>query len=319
MNNPFKNFYDDILNAEISLNETEYLAFIIGKRVIVAKEGDKLPTNTLQDLITHLDIRIIQARAISMQALEKKKHIPIKNALGLFFHFDKDQAMVMFQSIIKEDFNDSLDRMKNMEHLVYLERFFNRLKLNYIPKLTSKPEDFIKESDTSKFIHRDFLRNSIDEYGMFSFTDSQFITRNNPYPINVKHLLDDKFISILQSFFSHYETRIDDDILIIFHDYLTSPYSKYKLYEINQARDKIDKIINTSNLKQEFKYLLTQEIPLRSPYINKTNFRKGIFHFFDNKKSYSMDSLKFYSRKENIKQEFSFLYDNKLVTEMKKL
>lgn len=245
--------WKDVEDARLSLCTSDYLAFIIGKKYDLHRliNGNSFWSKVYSDMDHDLTMIIVKDNLLCKLEADQKAHVPVNYALSMFFIYDKKVALTKFKKILNNDQTYRLEKMHQAEYFLIVAKFFERIKLNFIPKInTSNNTDPVTYSnENGEYITREEIE---------AVTNKEDYFNNKPFKIGVEYLLNPRNIlkkSVFENCFLLFFTLIDQDFeeknVKILISCLTEINPPYTGYEISNAQFQINNFINDHQLKDE--------------------------------------------------------------------
>jgi len=296
-------YYNDIKNAKLSLCTSDFLAFIIGKKYdlhLLINENSFWST-VYTDLDLELNDLLLQNNFVCNLEGSQKAHVPVNYALSMFLLFNKKEALVKFKRILNDDRNGRLDTSYQTEYFIIVGKFFERLKLEFIPQIDSLnrfvPIKF--ENQYDEYITRGEIQSVIDKedyfnQGTFKVDIKKLLTPSN---IIKKELLRDSYFMFFNSIDSQFKIKNIEILISCF----TEVNPKYDEFEIKNAKVILGALLSIDKNKSRFLIL--------NHYLNQ----KDVFSGAMNKLAFLLDE--FFSKVDGMRIDTnrSILHNRKLV------
>lgn len=245
-------------DAKLSLSTSDYLAYIIGRKydLHILSHSTNFWKEYYKALENDLNLLLIQNKLLASLEADNKVHVPINYALSMFLLYDKNIALPKFKRILNNDKTSRLDTNYQAEYFITVGKFFDRIKLNFIPKIDFKNQFYpIKlENEDNEYITRDEVQIIIDKEDFFN---------KRPFKIGIEYLLNSRNISKKNEFdecFYLFFNLVDPSFKKLYIQILISCMTKvnppFSDYEISNAQFHINNFINHHQMKDELIKLL---------------------------------------------------------------
>ncbi|MBA8986443.1 hypothetical protein [Sphingobacterium cellulitidis] len=251
-------FSADIHNAKLSLNEGEYILFLLNKKNEALKfQAISSHVKELIDwYLIQLESEIIRNISVLKNYLSNGINTD-KEAFSIFLVNPKDDALKKFEHyIFKQTSVFGFDTLaQNLQ--VFAGRTYDLIKLDYIPYLNfanySNPSIF--ENINQEFVTFKEINQILTNYNYFR-TDRPLLNLDNKFRLNMD--LDVKSPDIVRRVLSNYFEQsigltIDkygNQVFDVFWDNISLYPSKYKIHEYCYNQNQISERINDGvNLK----------------------------------------------------------------------
>lgn len=246
--------FDKEYNSVRKISDTGVLmSFLIGKYVECRNNEHVFLEVAYQNLIHEIIILVKQQLPLLRSEINSQSFIPIQKALYVFFLFEKEDAFQKFKKIIRYDLKQRKTSNYHLEHFVNAELFFERLNLNYIPKIDSTTNNYdVLIGDHTLSITKNQIVDYLDSADFFN-TKVPLVKLQHQYYINLQKDMI-KHIQIKEILISFIKEEVKLEVIRsiggkniclvdIFISNISTPYSQYD--------DKI--LISTKNLlKRKF-------------------------------------------------------------------
>lgn len=302
----FFKLYND---AIISLNTGDLIAFLLNHYYYFQKETNEIITPISETLKTDIVLELIKNKALLVTEIEDQLFIPISKALYVFFLYDKKEALIKFKSIIRKKLDYKNYSMFELEHIQTTHIFFNRLGLDYIPKIgtshktsdliIAKKSNSITESEISAIINKDDFFNV--NVPLINYEPTKLINPNSGFDNMVDFT---KILSALFEYFysKNYNQKLKFDLGKVFIENITQPYPKYPDDVLIRTREILKKMFtNDSEFKKLFFTFLyiEKEADRINGWVNK--FPKLLNHYLGGLEKLKETTIKkhFFNKKSN--------------------
>lgn len=247
-------FHKDLENAKISLCTSDFLAFIIGKKYGLHQliNENSLWNNIYKNLNLNLDNFLLNEKCLCNLEASQKAHVPVNYALSMFLLFDKEKALPMFKRILLNDKNQRLETFYQAEYFLIYERFFDRIKLDYIPKInpSPSPETIYFNNIDKKYITKNEIKLLIDSGDYFNkrefIVDPKILL--TPRNILKKEILKESYVRFFKSIDIKFESKNIDILISCF----TEINPGYDEFEIKHTRFILHSLLNVNKNHKNF-------------------------------------------------------------------
>jgi hypothetical protein len=294
-------YLNQVDEARLSLCTSDFMAYIIGKKYDIQ---DKLNKNSIwsevyKTINKELNGYLLREKVLCIEESDKKAHVPINYALSMFFLHDKKTATTKFKRILSDDRENRLEALHEAEYFLITEKFFSRLKLDFIPQINlfSDLDQINFENNKNQYITRDELRILYDREDYFNKRVFSVDIKKllNPRNISNKELLVESYILFFESIDNQFDRKNIDILISCF----TEKNPKYEEIEIINARCTLNNLLHNSNKKTDFivlNYYLSQRDVF---YESMNNLAYLLDIFFNNVHGMRFDTIKglFYGKK----------------------
>lgn len=287
-----KNILSEVEYAKISLCTSDLLAFIIGKKydLHILINQNSLWSKIYKSLDLDLNVNILQGTFLCNLEGSQKANVPVNYALSMFLLYDKKEALAKFKRVLNVDRQYRLEASHQAEYLLIFERFFDRLKIDFIPKINSlnQQNPICFENNDNQYIKRDEINLIIDRGDYFNKRVFNVDPKKllNPRKLSKKELLLSSYILFFKSIDPELETRNVD----IFISCLTELNPKYEEIEIKEARFILCKLLEGN---QKSFLVLNNLLDEKQVFVNGlTNLGFLLNEFFKDVKGMSFDTIK---------------------------
>lgn len=241
-----ESFYlNQIEEARLSLCTSDFMAYIIGKKcdLQVLLSENSIWSEVYTIINTELNGYLIREKMLCIEESNKKAHVPINYALSMFFLHDKKTAISKFKRILSDDREHRLEVRHEGEYFLITEKFFNRLKLDFIPQINlfNDLHKISFENNENQFITKDELKIIYDREDyfnkrVFSVDIKKLLTPRNI--LNKELLVESYFL-----FFKSIDNQIDRKNIDILISCFTEKNPKYEEIEIISARRTLNALL----------------------------------------------------------------------------
>lgn len=293
---------NNIEEARLSLNTSDYIAFIIRKKVKLQENKTSNFFKSIYSKIDHdLNIRIISPVTINYFETDQKSNVPVSQALSFFFNLKKKDALIKFNRLLSNDRESRLDESFQAEYFETTRLFFERLNLDFIPLIDFKNQynPISLTNENNDFITKEEIQLIIDNEDYFN---------KREFDIEVKKLLKKKNIineeKLRYSYFEFFKA-IDKDKEVnwehinILISCFTQKNQDYDEYQIRNARVILSDLLNQGNNSSNF-IILNYYLDINNVIKDSRNNLTFLLDAFFNKvKGMRNDTIKntFYGRK----------------------
>lgn len=161
----------DIKKERLSSNTSEYIAFIIGKKVEISKIKDSTFFNDIYSRLDHiLNKALIAPFTLNYFEVEQKSNVPVRQALSLFFKYEKTEAIIKFKRLLNIDRESRLDSSFQAEYFEMTRIFFEKLNLDFIPliDISNYYNPVCLSNENGKYITKEEVQLIIDKEDYFN-------------------------------------------------------------------------------------------------------------------------------------------------------
>lgn len=253
-----ESFYlNQIEEARLSLCTSDFMAYIIGKKcdlqVLINENSIWLEVYTI--INTELNGYLIREKMLCIEESNKKAHVPINYALSMFFLHDKKTAISKFKRILSNDRKHRLEVGHEAEYFLITEKFFNRLKLDFIPQINlfNDLHQINFENNENQFISRDELKIIYDREDFFN---------KREFCVDKKKLLNSRKIVNMElitesyhMFFKSLDNTLQRKKIEILISCFTEINPKFEEIEIGNARSILNNLLIEHKQHVGFIYL----------------------------------------------------------------
>ena len=241
-----ESFYlNQIEEARLSLCTSDFMAFIIGKKcdLQVPLNENSIWSEVYTKINTELNGYLIREKMLCIEESNKKAHVPINYALSMFFLHDKKTAISKFKRILSNDREHRLEVGHEAEYFLITEKFFNRLKLDFIPQINlfNDLHQINFENDENQFISRDELKIIYDREDFFN---------KREFCVDKKKLLNSRKIVNMElitesyhMFFKSLDNTLQRKKIEILISCFTEINPKFEEIEIGNARSILNNLL----------------------------------------------------------------------------
>lgn len=250
-------YLNEVEEARLSLCTSDFMAYLVGKKYDLQ---DKLNENSIwsevyKTINTELNGYLIREKVLCIAESDKKAHVPINYALSMFFLHDKKTAISKFKRILSNDGEHRLEVGHEAEYFLITEKFFNRLKLDFIPQINlfNDLHQINFENNENQFITRDELKIIYDREDFFN---------KREFCVDEKKLLNSRKIVnmelIIESyhmFFKSLDNTLQRKKIEILVSCFTETNPKFEEIEIGIARSILNNLLIEHKQHVGFIYL----------------------------------------------------------------
>lgn len=243
----------NIKNARLSLNTSDYIAFIIGKKVELKKFKDSIFFNDIYSRLNHiLNKELIAPFTLNYFEVEQKSNVPVRQALSLFFKYEKNEAIIQFKRLLNIDRESRLDSSFQAEYFEMTRIFFEKLNLDFIPLIDISNYDnpVCLSNENGKYITKEELQLIIDKEDYFN---------KRGFEADIKDLIrKDKIVNkgmFTESyllFFQNISKKVTEKHIDVLFSSFTQLNPKYNEFEIFDSRETLKKALRKKNNVREF-------------------------------------------------------------------
>lgn len=253
-----ESFYlNQIEEARLSLCTSDFMAFIIGKKcdLQVPLNENSIWSEVYTKINTELNGYLIREKMLCIEESNKKANVPINYALSMFFLHDKKTAISKFKRILSNDREHRLEVGHEAEYFLITEKFFNRLKLDFIPQINlfNDLHQINFENDENQFISRDELKIIYDREDFFN---------KREFCVDKKKLLNSRKIVNMElitesyhMFFKSLDNTLQRKKIEILISCFTEINPKFEEIEIGNARSILNNLLIEHKQHVGFIYL----------------------------------------------------------------
>lgn len=243
-------------DAKLSLCTSDYLAYIIGRKydLHILSHSTNFWKEYYKAFENDLNLLLIQNKLLASLEADNKVHVPINYALSMFFIYDKNIALPKFKRILNNDRMHRLEPLHQAEYFITVGKFFDRIKLNFIPKIDSlkqlNPINF--ENKDNQYITRDEIKIIIDKEDYFN--KRNFVI-DKKYLLQSVNICDEKKLKELYfTFFNFFDNEISKNQIDVLYSCFTEINPKYDEFQIKFIRVKLIKLINEKEIAKDLIY-----------------------------------------------------------------
>lgn len=266
----FDLLYND---AKSSLSTGDLLAFLLKKYFHFKNKKLEVLKPATNDVLIEIEMLLIQNIALLKQEIGDQPYLPISKAIFVFLIYDKKEGLNKFKNIIRKNLEYKNHSIYQLEYFVTVDRFFDRLGLNYIPRIdtVSAQGDVViakkKISITKSIIYQeinkdDFFNNKIP---LLNYNPKNLIIPRR----NVRNLnrLTTEVSTLINVHNEDKNGMNGYDLGKVFIENITQPFPKYPDEILIRTREVIkDMLTNNSEFKLLFfAYLYTEKEADRIP------------------------------------------------------
>ena len=275
----------DLEHAKLSLCTSDYLAYVIGIKYdlhLLLLNENSYWSEIYNDIDHDLSLILLPNNLLCKLEGNQKAHVPANYGLSMFLIYDKKIALQKFKRILNNDRTYRLEAAHQAEYFLTVEKFFDKIKLNFIPKIISNSTELLNENNT-----QDENRNYVYNFNTMLFTNEneQYITKEEikliidreDYFNKASFLIDKKYLlanmpmqqkkRIKKLYFVFFNYYYPDEISKHQIDVLISCFTevnpKYEELQIKTVRNQLSTLINDKNLTKElafFSYYLVTNV-----------------------------------------------------------
>ena len=299
----YKNQIDE---AKKSLCTSDFLAYLIGiKNQLNQFENHNIFGEMYKNIGDNINKSIIQTNSILCLETSKKQHIPVNYGFSMFFLHEKKEGLAKFKRILNNDRLKRLEASHQAEYIILFDKFFDRLDLNFIPKINFDNNNFPIDFNNSekKYITKEEIRLIIDREDYFNkreFTvPIEYLLTNNNF--KKKELLLKSFIL----YFEFNESKISKINLEIMISCFTDPNPPYDKFQIANSSKTMRKYLLDNSKIKEFIYFLYYLISNRTLIDSKTKLPILLNKFLHDPKGMSKQTMTdIFSNRDEIEHVF---------------
>lgn len=262
-----QDFLEKYEEAKISLNTGDLVAFLLKHYFLFTQNSDEV----LEPVINNILLKVVVCLKENIALLEKEMnhqlYVPISKALYVFFLYDKKEGKCKFNNIIRRDLESKNTSLYELEYMVTANYFFDRLNLDYIPRIDTVSEKFdLVIADKEISISKEEVFNEVDKGDYFN-KKVPLLKLEKKYLFNNSKISKPKktwlvLSTIINVFYEKtFDKKPSINIGDIFIETITNPYPKYSSYEL----------------------IRTREI-LKEMFVLNDKFKIMFYSFFDDKK-----------------------------------
>lgn len=283
----------DIKNARLSLNTSEYLAFIIGKKVELKKFKDSTFFNDIYSRLDHiLNKELIDPFTLNYFEVEQKSNVPVRQALSLFFKYEKTEAIIQFKRLLNIDRESRLDSSFQAEYFEMTRIFFERLNLDFIPLIDISNYDnpVCLSNENGKYVTREKIQSIIDKEDYFN---------QRGFEVDIKDLIrkdkivnKEMFIGSYLLFFQNISKKVNEKQIDVLFSCFTQSNPKYDEFEIFDSREILKKALSKKNSVHEFLSLNNELLDKGVIEVSRAKLIKLLSMYFIEVKGMGYDNIK---------------------------
>ena len=283
----------NIKNARLSLNTSEYLAFIIGKKVELKKFKDSTFFNDIYSRLDHiLNRELISPFTLNYFEVEQKSNVPVRQALSLFFRNEKKEAIIQFKRLLNIDRESRLDSSFQAEYFEMTRIFFEKLNLDFIPLIDINNYDapVCLSNEDGKYVTRDKIQSIIDDGDYFN--QRGFIVDIKDLIRRDKIVNKERFTRIYLIFFQNISKKVTEKHIDVLFSCFTQSNPKYDEFEIFDSRETLKKALSKKNSVHEFLSLNNDLLDTGVLDISRAKLIKLLSMYFNEVKGMGYDNIK---------------------------
>lgn len=288
-------FFEEFENAKLSLNSSDYLAYLIGKKVDLQKliNEKKVFLKQYKNIDLDINLEILKNYDLCKIEVNQKVNVPVNYAISMFLFHDQKIATIKFKRIISDDKNNRLTS-HNAEYILIFERFFDRLKLDFIPKINPKnnynPIEF--NNAENKYITIDKLRELIDNENFFNNREFEVSSKKLLKPKNIVNL--DLLKEVYNMFFKSIDDSFKKSNIDVFISSLTETNPMYDDFDIKNTRYVLNNLLTIDDKHIDF-LILTYFLESENVLYKSRNILNFLFtKYFNKVRGMSNDNIKEY-------------------------
>lgn len=283
----------NIKNARLSLNTSEYIAFIIGKKVELKKFNDSIFFNDIYSKLDHiLNKELIAPFTLNYFEVEQKSNVPVRQALSLFFRNEKNVAIIQFKRLLNIDRESRLDSSFQAEYFEMTRIFFEKLNLDFIPLIDINNYDapVCLSNEDGKYVTRDKIQSIIDDGDYFN--QRGFIVDIKDLIRRDKIVNKERFTRIYLIFFQNISKKVTEKHIDVLFSCFTQSNPKYDEFEIFDSRETLKKALSKKNSVHEFLSLNNDLLDTGVLDISRAKLIKLLSMYFNEVKGMGYDNIK---------------------------
>lgn len=253
-----QDFSERYEEAKNSLSTGDLIALLLRFYFLYNENRDSIIKPVISEVLADV-VRFIKENIPLLRAeIENQLYVPISKALFVFFLYDKKEAFNKFKSIIRKDLNNKRTTLPELEYIVTVDRFFDRLNLDYIPKVDTISEKFdLVLADKKSSIGRREVNNEVDKNDFLNIKvpllgfEKKYLFNNSKIakPKNTWLVLS----TIINVYYEKtFDKKPNINIGDIFIETITNPYPKFSSYELIRTREILKEMFV---LNDEFKIM----------------------------------------------------------------
>lgn len=283
----------NIKNARLSLNTSEYIAFIIGKKVELKKFNDSIFFNDIYSKLDHiLNKELIAPFTLNYFEVEQKSNVPVRQALSLFFRNEKNVAIIQFKRLLNIDRESRLDSSFQAEYFEMTRIFFEKLNLDFIPLIDINNYDapVCLSNEDGKYVTRDKIQSIIDDADYFN--QRGFIVDIKDLIRRDKIVNKERFTRIYLIFFQNISKKVTEKHIDVLFSCFTQSNPKFDEFEIFDSRETLKKALSKKNSVHEFLSLNNDLLDTGVLDISRAKLIKLLSMYFNEVKGMGYDNIK---------------------------
>lgn len=220
--------------AKNSLSTGDLTAFLIKHYFYYNNKINRILKPAINNLLQEIVLYLKQTIPLLRREIDGQLFLPISRAIFVFFLYDKTEAYNKFKNIIRKDLDFKDWSMFELEYFETVSRFFEKIGLDYIPKidtvsgqfdiiLTEESSSITKTEIFDKINKDDFFNRKIP---LLNYQPQKLI---NPKTDIIKL---EEFKVIISCMFKdfYYNThthKLNFDLGKVFIENITNPYPNY--------------------------------------------------------------------------------------------
>lgn len=314
-------YNNEFEKAKNSLCTSDFLAYLVGKKVELRElKKHAFFKEIYSEVNEGLNLYFKLVQSILSLETGKKQHIPVNYAFSMFFLFDKKIALTKFKKILNDDKSHRLEALYQGEYLILFDKFFDRLNLEFIPKIdfsnNEHPIDF--GNSENKYITKEEIQLIIDKEDyfnsrVFNVPSECLLSENN---FNKK----ESFLKSILLYFEFNKIKKAEQIAKVIISCFTEPNPSYDRLEINNTRVALSKYLLDNSKLDEFIYFLYYLICNRTLLDSKTKLPVLLTHFLYHPKGMSKQKIiDIFSNRAQIENIFEKTLPKALVFQAEKI
>lgn len=283
----------DIEKARLLNNTSEYIALLIGKKVELKKFKDSIFFNEIYSRLDYiLNKELIAPFTLNYFEVEQKSNVPVRQALSLFFIYEKNKAIIQFRRLLNIDRESRLDSSFQAEYFEMTRIFFEKLNLDFIPLIDINNYDapVCLSNEDGKYVTRDKIQSIIDDGDYFN--QRGFIVDIKDLIRKDKIVNKEKFTRIYLIFFQNISKEVTEKHIDVLFSCFTQSNPKYDEFEIFDSRETLKKALSKKNSVHEFLSLNNDLLDTGVLDISRAKLIKLLSMYFNEVKGMGYDNIK---------------------------
>lgn len=287
--------------AKNSLSTGDLTAFLIKHYFYYNNKKNSILKPAINNLLQVIVIYLKQTIPLLRREIEGQLFLPISKTIFVFFLYDKTEAYNKFKNIIRKDLDVKNWSMFELEYFETVSRFFEKIGLDYIPKidtvsgqfdiiLTEESSSITKTEIFDKINKDDFFNRKIP---LLNYQPQKLI---NPKTDIIKL---EEFKVIISIIFNEFNPKgsfkLNHDLGEVFIENITEPFPKYSDDVLIGTREVLKTMFsqNSEFKKYFFAFLYTEkESDKILGWVNK--FPKILNHYLGGLENFSESTIKKY-------------------------